>query len=180
MLQVDHADRILTRHEARALARIEDQRVARPLVSMSMRMSVKHKIEFGVLAREVVLRIVDDENASAGPFESAGRVDEVHAEAGRLAGESFALGQIVVPKDAEQGNLECGEALQDFRLGDVARVNDSFNRSGAKDLNDAVDVGQLIMSVSYDADSHRLILTHSGSPLFGPLCWRSADQSRLR
>ena len=86
-------------------------------------------------------------------------------------------GQIVVPEDAEQGNLEFGEALQDFGLGDVARVNDSFHRSGTKELNDAIDVGQLIMSVSYDADSHQLILTHSGSPLCGPLCWRSADPS---
>lgn len=98
--------------------------------------------------------IVHDPEVALRPVELQGRVAELDAELLGGALEDRPLGQVVVAVDRVKGGVEPGQHLQGLGLGDVSRVHDPVHPSVVQDLDDPGDVGQVVVGVAHDADSH--------------------------
>ena len=78
---------------------------------MTMGMAVQNEVDRSVIRRRGDLGIMDDENASTGPFDRARWVDEIHPVSRCLGGQLFSFGQIVISEHAQDRYFKVCEEL---------------------------------------------------------------------
>ncbi len=163
--EIDHTDRVMPRHEAGAFTRVEDQGLADLFVSMAMGVTVKHEVDLGQNRGRRFFRVVDHENSPACPLKGARGRREVHAESTRLRLEKNSVGLIVVPVDTQHRNVESGESFEHGRTRDIAGMNDAVDPGLVEQGDDSLHIGDSIVGVADDADTHPGMLPRRSRPL---------------
>jgi hypothetical protein len=163
--QIHETDGVVARKEARAFARIEDQRIAVLFVPMAMGMTVQHEVDLGHERGRGLLRIVDDENSPTGPLERTRRRSEIHSESAGFFLETSPFPIVVVAEDATHRNVEPGELFEHCGSRDVTGMDDTIDAGLAKEVHDSLHVACSIVGVADDANAHPTILPRRSFPL---------------